>query len=562
MHHHPNDDGGKASVHFMNPLMNFKSMTCENTQNRTYPTYPLLLLIAFLAGFVSLSYEIVATKVLYYFFNESTITASSVIAIFLFGIGLGSLIFGKFEKKIADKKNFIFVSQVLIALYASIVFPHYDLVPSLFNLLYPLFGNSVSMLLMNKLMISFIYLILPTVLMGMVFPAIIVVSIDNIEQLPQKIGVIYSLDVFGAVMGALLSGFLFIPFFGIKTLIFFSVFLNLTISLLISFQRNKKFIILAASFVAALFIFYLLINPLNSGASIYSSRENKEKYIPKDNLLFADKKDSKYFQKVNIREKKFFSHTPFGELSVFDEVLNNEQHRHLYIETRIQCSTSGLKEKQVSEINFVHTSIDALDKENMTVLNIGLGCGFTLNEIAKSPKVQTVDVVEINPVMPKATRYFNEFNNHVLENSKVQLIFNDGYQYLLGTPRQYDLIIMDIEHPSIIYSSNLYTLEFYRLVKKALNKGGIFTQWSYRPIPDAQVINYNTLKEVFPVVVPKISGIFNDLYYIAGDADLPLDEREVIFLSKMLSCKDNRTNTLNNPYFGTEMMLRDMFPVN
>jgi len=546
----------------MNPLMNFKSMTCENTQNRTYPTYPLLLLIAFLAGFVSLSYEIVATKVLYYFFNESTITASSVIAIFLFGIGLGSLIFGKFEKKIADKKNFIFVSQVLIALYASIVFPHYDLVPSLFNLLYPLFGNSVSMLLMNKLMISFIYLILPTVLMGMVFPAIIVVSIDNIEQLPQKIGVIYSLDVFGAVMGALLSGFLFIPFFGIKTLIFFSVFLNLTISLLISFQRNKKFIILAASFVAALFIFYLLINPLNSGASIYSSRENKEKYIPKDNLLFADKKDSKYFQKVNIREKKFFSHTPFGELSVFDEVLNNEQHRHLYIETRIQCSTSGLKEKQVSEINFVHTSIDALDKENMTVLNIGLGCGFTLNEIAKSPKVQTVDVVEINPVMPKATRYFNEFNNHVLENSKVQLIFNDGYQYLLGTPRQYDLIIMDIEHPSIIYSSNLYTLEFYRLVKKALNKGGIFTQWSYRPIPDAQVINYNTLKEVFPVVVPKISGIFNDLYYIAGDADLPLDEREVIFLSKMLSCKDNRTNTLNNPYFGTEMMLRDMFPVN
>jgi spermidine synthase len=562
LHHHPNDDGGKASVHFMNPLMNFKSMTCENTQNRTYPTYPLLLLIAFLAGFVSLSYEIVATKVLYYFFNESTITASSVIAIFLFGIGLGSLIFGKFEKKIADKKNFIFVSQVLIALYASIVFPHYDLVPSLFNLLYPLFGNSVSMLLMNKLMISFIYLILPTVLMGMVFPAIIVVSIDNIEQLPQKIGVIYSLDVFGAVMGALLSGFLFIPFFGIKTLIFFSVFLNLTISLLISFQRNKKFIILAASFVAALFIFYLLINPLNSGASIYSSRENKEKYIPKDNLLFADKKDSKYFQKVNIREKKFFSHTPFGELSVFDEVLNNEQHRHLYIETRIQCSTSGLKEKQVSEINFVHTSIDALDKENMTVLNIGLGCGFTLNEIAKSPKVQTVDVVEINPVMPKATRYFNEFNNHVLENSKVQLIFNDGYQYLLGTPRQYDLIIMDIEHPSIIYSSNLYTLEFYRLVKKALNKGGIFTQWSYRPIPDAQVINYNTLKEVFPVVVPKISGIFNDLYYIAGDADLPLDEREVIFLSKMLSCKDNRTNTLNNPYFGTEMMLRDMFPVN
>jgi hypothetical protein len=27
----------------------------------------------------------------------------------------------------------------------------------------------------------------------------------------------------------------------------------------------------------------------------------------------------------------------------------------------------------------------------------------------------------------------------------------------------------------------------------------------------------------------------------------------------MLACKDKRLNTLNNPYFGTEMMLREMF---
>ena len=171
-------------------------------------------------------------------------------------------------------------------------------------------------------------------------------------------------------------------------------------------------------------------------------------------------------------------------------------------------------------------------------------------------------MVEINPVMPEATKYFNEFTDNVLENPKVNLIFNDGYKYLLGTEKKYDLIIMDIEHPSVIYSSNLYTLEFYKLVKKALNKYGIFTQWSYRPLPDAQVINYNTLKIVFPDVFPKISGVFNDLYYIAGSKNISLDERETIFLNKMLRSKDNRLNTLNNPYFGTEMMLRDMFNVN
>jgi spermidine synthase len=398
--------------------------------------------------------------------------------------------------------------------------------------------------------------------MGMVFPAIIVMSIDKIEQLPEKIGVIYGCDLFGAVLGALVSGFLFIPFWGIKTLIFFSILINLLIGLLIFFQKNKKFIFMVLGFLIISLVFYLLINPFNSSATIYSNNKNREKYIPKNNLLFKDKKDSKYFQKVKIKEKKFFSHSPFGELSVFDEVFDSEQNRYLYIDTRIQCSTAGLKQKEVSEINFADISIDALNKNNLKVLSIGLGCGFTLNEIAKHPEVQTVDVVEINPVMPEATKCFNEFTDNVLENHKVNLIFNDGYKYLLGTRKKYDLIIMDIDHPSLIYSSNLYTLEFYKLVKNALNKDGIFTQWSYRPIPEAQVINYNTLKIVFPDVFPKISGVFNDLYYIAGKKDIAMNEKENKFLSQMLISKDKRLNTLNNPYFGTEMMLREMFQVN
>ena len=532
-----------------------------NKNNSRYPTYRVLLIIAFLAGFVSLAYEIVATKVLYYFFNESTITTSSVISIFLFGIGLGSFIFSRVEKKIPDQRKLILFAQLLTALYAVFIFTDYDLVPSVFNFLYPLFGNDVIMLLFNKLFTSFLYLIFPTVLMGMVFPAIIVMSINAIEQLPQKIGTIYSFDLFGAVLGALFSGFVFIPFFGIKALIFFSVSVNLIIGLLVFFQKNKKFLIMLAGFALMLLVFYFIIQPFKSDTAIYSSPDNKEKYIPGENLLFHTGKDTPYFQKVKIKEKIFFSHSPFGELSVFDEVADTEQHRYLYIETRIQCSTVGLKQKEVSEINFANVSIDALDNKNLRVLNIGLGCGFTLHEIVKHPNVKAVDVVEINPVMPEAAKCFSAFTDHVLENPKVKIIFDDGYKYLLGTDKTYDLIIMDIEHPSVIYSSNLYTLEFYKLVKKALHKNGIFTQWSYRPIPEAQVINFNTLKAVFPDVFPKISGVFNDLYYIAGKENIALDEREVTFLNKMLGSNDKRLNTLNNPYFGTEMMLRDLFHV-
>jgi predicted membrane-bound spermidine synthase len=537
-------------------------MTHTNIGNKKYPNFKVLLIIAFLAGFVSLAYEIVVTKILYYFFNESTMTASGVISIFLFGIGLGSFIFSKFEKKIADIKKLIFVSQLLIALYAALIFPNYDLVPSIFNLLYPLLNDSPQMLLVHKLIISFFYLIFPTILMGMVFPAIIVMSIDKLEQLPEKIGVIYGFDLFGAVLGALLSGFLFIPFWGIKTLIFFSVLINLFIGLLVYFQKNKKFIFMVFCCCVAAFCFYLVINPFESNAKIYLNKENREKYILQDNLLFKNNDGSEYFKKVKIKNKIFFAHSPYGAISVFDEVFDKEQHRYLYIDTRVQCSTEGFKQQEISEINFANTALNAMDRGNLQVLNIGLGCGFTLNEIAKNQKVQSVDVVEINPVMPEAAKCFNAFTDRILDNPKVKLIFNDGYKYLLNTPKKYDLIIMDIEHPSVIYSSNLYTLEFYKLVKKALNKDGLFTQWSYRPNPAAQIINYNTLKLIFSEVSPKISGVFNDLFYIAGTKNISMDEREVHFLNSMLSCKDKRINTLNNPYFGTEMMMREMFNVN
>lgn len=537
-------------------------MTEKNHTNPLDPDYHRLLFVAFLAGFVSLAYEIVATKVLYYFFNESTITASGVIAIFLFGMGVGGFIFSRLDRKIHNKKLFLLILQVFIALYAALVFPNYDLVPAVFNFLYPVLGKSAQMMLLNKLLISFFYLIVPTVLMGMVFPAIIVMSIHEIDMLPEKIGTIYGLDLFGAVLGALASGFFFIPFWGIKTLIFFSVLINLAIGLLVLYQKNRKFIFTIVCFLMAALMFYLIINPFSNGAVIYSSRDATEKFIPRDNLLAPGRQNADFFQKVKVKEKKFFSHSPFGELSVFDEVFNNEQHRYLYIETRIQCSTEGLKNKAVSEVNFANVSIEALDKSNLSVLNIGLGCGFTLSEIVKHPQVRSVDVVEINPVMPEATKYFNAFTDHVLDNPKVNLLINDGYKYLLSTDKKYDLIIMDIETPWVIYSSNLYSLEFYRLVRKALNPDGIFSQWSYRPIPDAQVINYNTLKTVFADVVPKISGVFNDLYYIAGGKNIALDERETIFLNQMISSQDTRLNTLNNPYFGTEMMLREMFHVN
>jgi len=139
----------------------------------------------------------------------------------------------------------------------------------------------------------------------MVFPAIIVMAIEKIEHLPEKIGTIYALDVFGAVSGALISGFLVIPFWGIKMLIFSSVVLNLIIGVMVIFQKNKKFKWIILFFMAIIFMAYGIIHPLEGELNIYTHHGKDTRYLARDNLLYATGRPSPYFQKVKIKKKIF-----------------------------------------------------------------------------------------------------------------------------------------------------------------------------------------------------------------------------------------------------------------
>ena len=204
--------------------------------------YNLILLVAFLVGFTGLCYEIVATKILFYFFSENSLSVSTVIAIFLLGLAIGSFIFSNLVHKIKDMKEFILTVQVSIACYALLVFPNFDIVPTIFNLLYNNSDVAIQVTLLNKFLISFAYLIVPTVLMGMCLPAVLTMMLEFEEDIAKKISLVYGVDLMGAVLGSLLSGYVFIPFIGIKALIFFTVAINLLTGLiLISDDRKKLF---------------------------------------------------------------------------------------------------------------------------------------------------------------------------------------------------------------------------------------------------------------------------------------------------------------------------------
>lgn len=65
----------------------------------------------------ALIYEVVATKMLYFYFTESSYSIATVLSVFLFGLGIGSLVIYYLSNRIKDKRLLFGVLQLLIALF-------------------------------------------------------------------------------------------------------------------------------------------------------------------------------------------------------------------------------------------------------------------------------------------------------------------------------------------------------------------------------------------------------------------------------------------------------------
>jgi spermidine synthase len=117
----------------------------------------------------------------------------------------------------------------------------------------------------------------------------------------------------------------------------------------------------------------------------------------------------------------------------------------------------------------------ALHPNPRTALVIGLGGGATAGAV--SVFHTQVDVVELAGSVVRGARFLESINYGVLSRPNVHMQVDDGRNYMLLTRRRYDVITADVIHPIYAGSGNLYSAEYFRLMRRALNPGGIAVQW-------------------------------------------------------------------------------------
>jgi spermidine synthase len=169
-----------------------------------------------------------------------------------------------------------------------------------------------------------------------------------------------------------------------------------------------------------------------------------------------------------------------------------------------------------------------------SVLVVGCGAGVTAGSFTVFPDVNKITICELEPLVPKiAARYFSEENYNVLKSPRAQVVYDDGRHYLLTTHGQFDIITSDPIHPWVKGSAELYTREYFELVKKHLKPGGFATQWAplYGSTPDVVKSEMATFFEVFPNGTvwsndPEGKGYDLVLLGQAGETAIHLDEVE------------------------------------
>lgn len=141
------------------------------------------------------------------------------------------------------------------------------------------------------------------------------------------------------------------------------------------------------------------------------------------------------------------------------------------------------------------------------VLIIGGGEGATLREVLRYDTVEQVTMVDIDEeLVDMAKAHLSSWHQGAFDDSRVQLEFADGRNWLAASSSTYDCIIVDSTSPTEGGPArSLFTIEFYQLAKAHLDHGGMLAVQagcaSYGALAAHSAI-IHTLRQVFAYVHP------------------------------------------------------------
>jgi spermidine synthase len=438
-----------------------------------------------LSGFCALAAEVIWTRILSLLFGASTYTFSIILAVFLIGLGIGSSVGALIAKNIERPRVALGWCQLLNV--GAIAWTAYMLTRSL---PYWPINASISIDIWYNFQLDFVrglWAVLPgPILWGASFPLALAAVARRGQDPGRLVGGVYAANTVGAIVGSLAASLMLVYWFGSQhaqqAMMIVSGLSGLLLLAPAEFSSTpgRKTLRWAAptSLLVALFCAAYLVRtvPTIPGLLVAYGRYAATWIGQTGDIFYVGE---------GLNSSVAVSRLSSGVLNYHNA-------------GKVQASSQP-QDMRLQRMLGHFTTLTPKDPKR--VLVIGCGAGVTAGAVSIDNHVESLTIVEIEPLVPRVvSAYFGEHNFNVVQNPKTHVTIDDARHYLLTTKEQFDAITSDPLDPWVKGAATLYTREFFELAKKHLNKGGTVTLFVqlYESSPAAVKSEIGTFFQAFP----------------------------------------------------------------
>ncbi len=466
------------------------------------------------SGAAAMTLQVLWTRALAVLIGSSIFSFTLILLAFLIGLGLGSAIFGRISQRTAHPIRWLAVLHLGIAAAVGASYLVTDKLPYVFTWLLESSSFGVDSILVCQFILTCIAVLPATVLMGGVFPLTVRIAAARLDSVGRDIGSAYAINTVGAIIGSFLSGFVTLPLLGLQKGIYVAVLASLSLSALLfayapGLPRARRAIGVGVAIAMALCGLRLPRWDLVSFSAGFFRVSIAREYI---------------YRKIH---KKSWQHPKlvFYEDGVATTVSVDQWGKTYSLKNngKVDASNDGDMATQIIVGMLPLLLYQGQDAPKVAL--VGYGSGVTAGAITQYP-IKSLEVVELEPAIYRASRFFDNDNHRPLSNPKVTARVGDGRNFLGQRSDPFDVIVSQPSNPWLTGVSNLFTREYFRDIKTRLAPHGIFCQWAqlYEMSPWNIKAIYRTVREEFPYVyVFAAEDLSSDTILIASLEPLKLD---------------------------------------
>ncbi|MFH1665113.1 MAG: hypothetical protein ABIA77_03090 [Candidatus Omnitrophota bacterium] len=432
-----------------------------------------------LTGFTAMASQIIFMREFLTVFSGNELSIGYMLASWLIGGAIGSLISGRFVDRIRNGARAFSLCLAAIGILLPL---NILAIRSVRNLLGMLPGEIMPFFPMA--MSGFLILVPVCAVLGFMFALACSIYGNGTRTAEGRIGRVYVMEAAGAIAGGVLASFVLIRVMDPVYITGILSFLNILAAFfLLCFSRKARYSVFLAAAMAVMLVAVAAMWPLKGWETLrrYSLKEQWKGY----ELLAS--RDSIYGNIAVARRS--------GQVSFFDNGL------HFYT----------VPDRPSAE-EAVHFAL-LEDPSPGNVLLIGGGVGGLAAEALKHP-VKKLDYVELDPlIIEMARQYLPEKDLAFLKDGRVSVRNVDGRYFVKTTDEKYDCIIIHLGDPATAQINRYYTLEFFREARKILKDDGVI---SFALTSSESYIN-RELGDFLASVHMTMERVFGDVKVIPGE---------------------------------------------